>query len=323
MSINKYNASSRHTSPIAAYYPVGASDWGVSFPGATGTAFSAVANLTDVGSGGSLATLTDFFQITWVTAYGESLPCTQVSLSVTGGPSGSVTVILGSVGAGNVTTQLGAAPIIGWNLYTGATGAEKQNITNAGLGITNLATQTVTNGGVTTTMTFIPIATTTVTLKVLGTGNSPPTVNTSGLNTLVLPVMLTATTADVDFVVPPSFMQQRTTQVKFPGSVAETTGIAVQGASCIAPLWVSGGTPAIASYIVINSNVFQCTVAGTNNVTAAFPAAFATSVKGGTVTDNTTTWTNRGKGRIVRIRYANPTAGTLQPTAMEYDLIQV
>lgn len=323
MALNKYNSSSRHVTPVAAYFPVAATDWGVQGPGATGTAFSAVANLTDVGSGGSLATLTDFFQITWVTALGESLPCAEVSLSVTGGPSGSVTVALASVGSGNVTTQTGAQPIIGWNLYTGATGAEKQNITNAGLGITNLATQTVTNGGVTTTMTYIPIATTTVTLKVLGTGNAPPTLNTSGMNTAVLPLVATVTTGDLSIMVPPSFIPQRMTQVKFPDGTLETAGISFVGATCIAPLWPASTAVAVGRYVVVNSTVFQCSIAGTTAAAAAFPAAFGTSAKGGTVTDNTATWINRGKGRIVRMRYNNPTAGTLQPTAMEYDIFQV
>lgn len=323
MALDKNNAHSNRPTPIGAYYPVAATDWGVLPPGSTGTALSAGANLTDVGSGGSLAAVTTYFKLTWVTALGESTPSAEISVSVTGGGSGSVTVALASAGSGNVTTQLGAQPIIGWNIYSGTTtGTEKLNAAQSGLGGATLASQTVTNFGVTSTITYIPIATTSATVKVVGAGANQPVINTSGLNALVLPAIATATTANVDMWVPQAFIPQRTTFVTRPGSTAETSGIAFATSNCIAPLWAASTAFNAGDYITLNGWVFQCTTAGTTAAANAFPAAFATSVRGGTVTDNTATWTNRGKGSIVRVRYSNPTSGTLQPTAMEYDLSQ-
>jgi hypothetical protein len=65
----KDHAQSRSANPVSAYYPVARQDWGVLAPGTTGTAFSAGANLTNVGSGGSLATSTGAFKITFNQAF--------------------------------------------------------------------------------------------------------------------------------------------------------------------------------------------------------------------------------------------------------------
>lgn len=323
MAINKYNAASRNVMPVAAYQPIGASDWGVFAPGQQqgGTAF-ANGNLTNVGSGGSLNNGSFFAKITWVTAFGETLPSAEGTVTVTGGPSGSVTIALGSVGPLNTGSQLNAAPIIGWNIYTSSTtNTELLNNAAAGLSVT-LSSQTVVNNGVTSTITFIPIATTSATVKVLGAGQALPTVNTSGLNNLSLPNIAASTSVDVDVFVSPTFMQQRLTTFKRPAGVTDAAGFSVDACDCIAPLWAASTSFSLNNYIVINSNVFQVTVAGTSASLANFPAAFATSVKGGNVTDNTVTWANRGKGRIVRMRFSNGTGTAGQPVAMEYDLMQ-
>jgi hypothetical protein len=111
---------SRQAQPGSAYYPVARQDWGVLAPGATGTAFGN-GNLTNVGSGGSLANGSFFTKITWVTALGETTPSAEGTVTVTGGPSGSVTIALGSTGSLNTGAQLNAQPIIGWRIYTGST----------------------------------------------------------------------------------------------------------------------------------------------------------------------------------------------------------
>lgn len=326
MALDKYNAYSRNVGAVSAYYPIAASDWGVLAPGTTGTAFSSGANLAASASGGSLATSTGAFKIAWVTNYGLSAASVEATVSVTGA-TGSVTVSLATIGSQNTGAQLNAAPILGWVIYSGNGAGNELLNTQAQLSGATLVTQTFVNGGTTSTISYIPIATTSAVVQVYGTGAAPQTTNSSGILNVFLPTIATSTSTDVDIPVPPAFSTQKVTLVKQPGNVSDTTGMSIDNVLCLAPLWAAStafsATASSGTFIVINGTLFQCTTAGTTSSLANFPAAFGTSVKGGTVTDNGATWTNRGKGRIIRLRYGNGTGSTVQPLAQELDFVQL
>jgi hypothetical protein len=86
----------RTASPSSGGFLVRSTDFGVLPPGTTGTAFSAGANLAASASGGSLATTTGAFKITFVTANGETNASVEATVAVTGA-TGSVTVSLASL----------------------------------------------------------------------------------------------------------------------------------------------------------------------------------------------------------------------------------
>ena len=314
----KDHAQSRQAQPGSAYYAVARQDWGVLAPGATGTAFGN-GNLTNVGSGGSLANGNFFAKITWVTALGETTPSAEGTVTVTGGPSGSVTIALGSTGSLNTGAQLNAQPIIGWRIYTSSTtGTELANEAAASLSVA-LSSITTKRGG---TLLYIPIATTSATVKVLGAGAALPVVNTSGVQD-PLPAITTNVTADVSVRVPIGFNIGRPTLFARPNATADASGISVEGVDCVAPLWpqstaVTQGT----SYIVVQNVLWQCIVSGTTG--SSIPAGFGTSANTlyATVTDNTATWQNLGRFHVLTLRFANLSGSTAQPTANEFDFWQ-
>jgi hypothetical protein len=316
----KDHAQSRQAQPGSAYYAVARQDWGVLAPGTTGTAFSAGANLTNVGSGGSLANSTGAFKITWVTALGESLPSVEATVSVTGGGAGSVTVALGSVGSTNTGAQLNAQPIIGWNVYSGnGSGNELRNATAAGLNNQALSTITTKRGA---TLTFIPIATTSVTVTTFGAGAAPPVIDTSGVQHC-LPAITTNVTSDLNIRVPLSFNIGRPTSFVRPNATADAAGLSVEGVDCVAPLWPqSTAVTQDSSYIVVGNRLWQCIVSGTTG--SSIPAGFATSANTlyATVTDNSATWQNLGAFHLLTLRFANLSGSTAQPTANEFDFSQ-
>lgn len=314
----KDHAQSRGANPVAAYYPVARQDWGVLAPGTTGTAFSAGANLAASASGGSLATTTGAFKIGWVTANGESLPSIEATVSVTGA-TGSVVVSLATIGAQNTGAQLNAAAIIGWTVYSGSgAGNELKNITSAGLNGQALSTITTPGGAV---ISYIPIATTSVTVQVYGTGAAPPVVNTSGIQ-YALPAITTNVTSDLFIKVPVPFKVGSPVLLGRPNATADAAGISLQAVDCVAPLWAASTAFNAGDFIVVNNNLFQCTVAGTTGALAAVPN-FAGTAQFKTVTDNTATWTNLGRWHLLRLRFANLSGSTAQPTANEFDFSQV
>lgn len=319
MAINlsvKSNAYAKQAQSGRAYYPVARQDWGVLAPGATGTAFGN-GNLTNVGSGGSLANGSFFAKITWVTANGETIPSAEGTVTVTGGPSGSVTIALGSTGSTNTGAQLNAAPIIGWNIYTSATtGTEILNSAAASLSVT-LSSATFPNG---TTQTYIPIATTSATVKVLGAGVAMPVVNLSGVQA-PLPAITTNVTADTFVKVPVPFNIASPTLYGRPNAVADAAGIGVYSVDCIAPLWAASTAFNAGDFIVVGNQLFFCSVAGTTGTAPNVPN-FAGTAKYGTVTDNTATWTNIGRWHLLRVRISNLSGSTAQPTANEFDFWQ-
>jgi hypothetical protein len=313
----KDHAQSRSANTVSAYYPVARQDWGVLAPGTTGTAFSAGANLSASASGGSLATTTGAFKITWVTAIGESLPSVEATVSVTGA-TGSVTVSLASVGSTNAGAQLNAQPIIGWKIYSGSgSGNELANEAAASLSVA-LSTLTTQRGA---TLTYIPIATTSAVVKVYGAGAAPPVVNTSGIQ-FALPAITTNVTSDLFIKVPVPFNVARSVLFDRPNATADAAGISLQAVDCVAPLWAASTAFNAGDFIVVGNILFQCTVAGTTAAANAVPN-FAGSAQYGTVTDNTATWTNLGRWHLLRLRFANLSGSTAQPTANEFNFSQL
>lgn len=307
----------RTASPASGGYVVKSTDFGVLPPGATGTAFSAGANLTASSSGGSLATTTGAFKITWITANGESLPSVEATVSVTGA-TGSVTVALGSVGSQNTGTQLNAAAIIGWKIYSGSgTGNELANEAAASLSVA-LSTLVLPNGN---TLTYIPIATTSAVVKVYGAGVAPPTHNSSGVQS-PLPNIGANNSSDQFLVVSRNFRPEKQVGWARPRSSADAGGLLISLMDCVAPLWASGTSmTADTSYIIVNSTVFVCTVSGTS--AGSIPAGLTTRpAKGTLVTDNGATWMSLGEAALVRLRWSNTTGSAGQALAQEYDLVQ-
>lgn len=312
----KSNAQSKQASPGCAYYPVARQDWGVLAPGATGTAFSAGANLAASASGGSLATTTGAFKITWITVIGESLPSVEATVSVTG-TTGSVTVSLASIGSLNTGAQLNAQPIVGWKIYSGS-GAGNELANEAAAGLSVALSSLVTQRGA--TVTYIPIATTSAVVKVYGAGVAPPVVNMSGIQ-YALPAIATNATSDLFVKVPVPFNVSRITNYDRPNAIADGSGISLQAVDCLAPLWAASTAFNAGDFIVVGNILFQCTIAGTTSSAANVPN-FVGSAQYGTVTDNGATWTNLGRWHLLRLRFANLSGGTVQPTANEYDFLQ-
>jgi hypothetical protein len=309
--------SNQTASPVSGGHIILSTDWGVLPPGATGTAFSAGANLAASSSGGSLPTSTGAFKITTVTANGESTPSVEATVSVTGA-SGSVTVSLASVGSLNTGAQALAAPIIGWNIYSGnGAGNELQNIAAASLSVA-LSTQTLPNG---TQMTFIPIGTTSAVVKLYGTGAAPPKHNSSGIQ-LPLPNIGANNSADLFLVVRRDFRPQKEVNWIRPNSSADAGGLLVSLMDCVAPGWPqSTAVTADTNFIIVNCTVFVCVVGGTT--AGSIPAGLTTRpAKGTTVVDNGATWLSLGEAALVRTRFSNTTASAGQPIAQEYDVFQ-
>lgn len=300
--------------PGGAWYPVARSDWGVLAPGTIGTAFTA-AKLTNNGSGGSLATSTGAFKITFVTAIGESLPSAEATISVTGGPSGSVTVSI----SGLTLNQTNGQPVIGWRVYSGnGAGNEAANITSAGLNAQALTSLTTQRGAV---ISYIPIATTSVTVQVYGTGATVPVVDTSGIQLAALPNVAANSTSDQQIKIPVTFNTSKGTQVFRPNATADPTGVSLDALDIVAPLYPGTGQSVTAgALIVINNTLWQATVGGTTAGTVPNFSGITTLY--GTLTDNTVTWTNLGRWHVATLRWSNSSGSAAQATANEYDFWQ-
>lgn len=310
----KDHAFSRAPNPVSAWYPVARSDWGVLAPGTVGNTFTA-SNLTNVGSGGSLATSTGAFKVTFVTAIGESLPSAEATVSVTGGPSGSVTVSI----SGLTLNQTNAQPVIGWRVYSGnGSGNEQANITSAGLNGQALTALTTQRGA---SISYIPIATTSVTVQVYGTGATVPVVDTSGIQLAALPKVGANTTSDQQIKVPVRFDPAKVTQVVRPNATADAAGLSLDAVDITAPLYPGTGQSATAGQlIVINNTLWQCTVAGTTG--SSVPNFAGNTTLYGTLVDNGATWTNLGRWHVATLRWSNASGSAAQPAANEFDFCQ-
>lgn len=306
----------RTASPSSAGYLVRSTDFGVLSPGTTGTAFSAGANLAASTTGGSLPTSTGAFKVSFVTANGETTPSVEATVAVTGA-TGSVTVSLASL-AINAGSQLNAAPIIGWNVYSG-NGAGNELLNNAAPSLSAaLSSQQLPNGN---TLTFIPIATTSTVVKLYGTGPAAPTHNSSGVQS-PLPNVTASNSVDQFLAVRRDFRTDKIVSWGRPRSSADAGGLLISLMDCVGPNWAaSTAMVADTNYIVVNSVAFVCVVSGTT--AASIPTGLTTRpAKGTLVVDSGVTWLSLGEAALVRLRWSNTTASAGQPIAQEYDLVQ-
>lgn len=303
-----YNSSARMSpAPGAQVHQVFSTDFGQAIPGT----FTA----SDVGSGGSL-NATGYLKISWVTAAGESLPSAEVTRTVSGGPSGSISIA-------QPTVPTNGATVVGWRLYAGTVSGTNYLATTTAQ-VTQAQTNFTTNAGV---IAAFPVATTPLVLKVYPTSGSVPKVVDASGNQQPLPALLTATTADYNFIIPNSCNQwrvQKLTNYMTPSDTAETAGIVLQGVDCASPVYPgvsTGVTQGTSSYFVMNGYLFWATASGTTAATFIGFSAFNIT-PGGTTTDGTVTWTCIGKAVLVRAHFANVSASTATPVAQQYDFFQ-
>lgn len=310
----KDHAFSRAAVPGSAWYPVARSDWGVLAPGTVGNTFSA-SNLTNNGSGGSLANSTAAIKVTFVTAIGESLPSAEATISVTGGPSGSVTVSI----SGLTLNQTNAQAVIGWRVYSGSgSGNEAANITSAGLNAQALTSLTTQRGAV---ISYIPIATTSVQVNVYGTGATVPVVDTSGIQLAALPKISANGTSDQQIKVRATFDPNKITSWTRPNATADAAGLSLDAVDIVAPLYPGTGQSASAGVlIVINNTLWIASVGGTTG--SSVPNFAGTTMLYGTLTDNSVTWQNLGRWHVATLRWSNASGSAAQPAANEYDFSQ-
>lgn len=304
-----YNSSARMSpAPGAQIHQVFSTDFGQAIPGT----FTA----SDVGSGGSL-NATGYLKISWVTAAGESLPSAEVTRTVSGGPSGSISIA-------QPTVPTNGATVVGWRLYAGTVSGTNYLATTTAQ-VTQAQTNFTTNAGV---IAAFPVATTPLVLKVYPTsGSIPKVVDTSG-NQQPLPAIVANSTSDYNFIIPNSCNQwrvQKLTDFMTPSAVTQTSGIALTGVYCSSPLYPSGGSQSVtqgtSSYFVMNGYLFWATASGTTAATFIGLSAFNIT-PGGTTTDGTVTWTCIGKAVLVLGHFANVSSSTATPVAQQYDIFQ-
>jgi hypothetical protein len=137
-----------------------------------------------------------------------------------------------------------------------------------------------------------------------------------------LPAITTNVTADVNVRVPVAFNVGRVTNFTRPNATADAAGISLDSVDCVALLWPqSTAVTQGSSYIVVNNVVWQCIVSGTTGSSVPnFAGSNGTLYA--TLTDNTATWQNLGRGHMLTLRFANLSGSTAQPTANEYDFWQ-
>jgi hypothetical protein len=304
----KNQAQSRNIVGASAYTPIAQTDWGVLGGAAPSLAYNAGA--------GSLAMSTARCAISWITAQGESLVSTEATVSIAAG-TGAFTIT-------QPTVPVNGSPVLGWRVYSSSGGAGTPLLNVAANSTTQAQSNIVTTQG---TLLCFPVATTAVQVLIYGAGQAEPTINQSGIQD-ALPSIAANTTADLLVQVAP-FQQWSTKKqviVRIPDEIAETAGISLIRADCVAPLWVGSNSYSAGAKIVIANGTFQCSVAGTSAAAASVPN-FANIVQTGaprvtTIVDNTATWTFWGRFKLVRLRFMNATGGALIPGINEYDLIQ-
>jgi hypothetical protein len=181
-----------------------------------------------------------------------------------------------------------------------------------------LSTQVLPNG---TSMTYIPITTTSAVVKVYGTGGAPSAHNSSGIQS-PLPNVAANNSADQFLTADRRFRTEKMVTWGRPRSSADAGGLLISLMDCVGPTWAAGtAMVADTSYIVVNSVAFVCVVSGTS--AASIPTGLTTRpAKGTVVVDNGATWLSLGEAGLVRLRWSNTTASAGQPIAQEYDLVQ-
>jgi hypothetical protein len=305
-----YTSSARVSSHPGAYIEIPATDFGV----AGGT----LANPGNVGSGGSLANGSIFDKITWITAEGESGPSTEGTVTVTGGPNGSITVV-------KPATPTNGATVLGWRVYTSST-TNTELLNAAANSTTEVQQNFVTAQG---TLAGFPLTTTTVHVLILGAGQAIPLVDFSGAQA-ALPAIPVNTTVDYFFRVPNTGSQwkvQKTVEWMRPQGLAEPGGVLVGPMDPVAPVYPGTSQSVTASiatpvYMVIGGYLFVASATGTTAATFIGFSAFNINTFGVT-TDGTVKWTCLGRRILVRCHFGNNTGGVLTPVTQEYDLFEV
>ncbi len=312
-----YNTSYRGSSAPGAFYAVFTGDFGEPAPAAPALTYHA--------GSGSLATGTAFVKVTWITQEGASLPSAETGVAIAAS-TGAATVAQPTVPTNGET-------VIGWQIFSeGSSNGEALNTVSSSTSPAPAAIST--NSG---SVIGYPVATTSVLLKVYGTGAGVPTFDASGVQP-ALPVIAANTSADYYFIVPNGgslWKNYKPVYTFRPDSIVETSGIVLSlPLDCVSPLY-PGATPGSSTYtqesvapntyMVMNGNLFVSTQTGSQDTAATFIGGAAFNVsKGTSVTDGSVTWLCLGKATLVRARFANVTTGgtALVPTAMEYDLYQ-
>lgn len=308
-NVKDWNAS-RSPLGVSAYYPIAQTDWGVVGGGAAPT------KAVNADGTGGMGMGTTRFCITWITAQGESTRSLEDTQAVNATDALTLTI---------PAAPTNGAAVIGFRIYTSQGAANSCLLNTAALSTVQAQQNFTTTQG---TLLGFPIATTAVKVLLLGTGAGQPTLNRSGVQP-PLPSCAANTTTSILCYVPLNFSVSRAALVTVPNANAETAGLGLVSATCVAPLWpastavVAGDNP---TAIVINSNLFICSVAGTTAAANAFPAGFATAIAsqtiGTTVTDNTATWIYYGKRKCVRMNWENLTGSAAVPAINEYNLWQ-
>lgn len=312
-----FKSSFRGAVSPSAFYLVGTNDFGEPAPALVN------GDLTYNAGAGSLAMGTAFVKITWITAEGISLPSAEASVSVAAG-SGAVTVVIPAVPTNGAT-------VIGWQIYSAGVTATEELNTAAASTSPSPSSITTTQGAVT----GYPIATTSVQVKIYGTGAVVPVVDRSGIQP-AMPSISANSSADYYFVVPNAGSQWKTFKPVYcyrPDEILETAGIVLSlPLECFSPLY-PGATPGSGTYtqvsvapgvyFVMNQTLFVSIQTGSQNTASAFIGSAAFNVaKGTTVTDGSVTWLCLGKADLVHARFANVTGSAATPTAMQYDLYE-
>ncbi len=143
---------------------------------------------------------------------------------------------------------------------------------------------------------------------------------------MALPSIGANTTAEVFVPVTKRFSVKGFVDYSRPDGKTDPGAVSIAAIDCIAPAWpastaVTNAQPT-PNWIVVNGTAFQCTTAGTTAGT--IPAGLTTQPAAGTtVTDGTAVWTSKGqRGAVIRIRFANSSAGALTPTTQTYEFYQ-
>jgi hypothetical protein len=145
-----------------------------------------------------------------------------------------------------------------------------------------------------------------------------------GLQDILVPIAGN-TTSDYFFKVGNESAQwkvQKTVNYMHSQGLTETAGILLGGLDCVSPVY-PGSNVVVAqnAYMILNGYLFKATTGGTTAVKFIGFNHF-NLVKGATTLDGSVVWTSFAKAALIRLRYANVTAGSLTPVAQTWELFQ-
>jgi hypothetical protein len=210
--------------------------------------------------------------------------------------------------------------VLGWRVYSSSGGAGTPLLNVAALSTTQVQSNIVTNQG---TLLAFPVATTAVQVLIYGAGQAEPGVDQSGVQT-ALPSVGANTSADYSIFCPNqgTWDTQKSVDFMRPQGILDPAGVLVTPTGYRMPLYPgTSQSVALLAYMVMQSTVYVCTVAGTTASTFIGGSAF-NRTKGVTTTDGTVTWTSKGQGGLINLRLSNMTGSAAIPTAQEMDFFQ-